>query len=31
LYIDKLVSPETLRQVQAGTEEADDLKAEAIG
>ncbi len=31
LYIDKLVSKESLRQVQAGTEEANDLKAEAIG
>ena len=31
LYIDKLVSKETLRQVQAGTEEADDIRAEAIG
>ena len=31
LYIDKLVSQDTLRRVQAGTEEADDLRAEAIG
>ena len=31
LYIDKLVSKDTLRRVEAGTEEAGDLKAEAIG
>jgi peptide deformylase len=31
LYIDKLVSKETLRRVEAGQEEADDLRAEAIG
>src|SRR5512135_3381865 len=31
LYIDKLVSKDTLRRVEAGTEEADDLRAEAIG
>ncbi len=31
LYIDKLVSKETLRHVEAGAEEADDLRAEAIG
>jgi len=31
LYIDKLVSKESLRRVEAGTEEAGDLRAEAIG
>lgn len=31
LYIDKLVSKETLRRVEVGSEEADDLRAEAIG
>ena len=31
LYIDKLVSKDTLRRVEAGMEEADDLRAEAIG
>ena len=31
LYIDKLVSKDTLRRVEAGQEEADDLRAEAIG
>jgi peptide deformylase len=31
LYIDRLVSKDTLRRVEAGTEEADDLRAEAIG
>jgi peptide deformylase len=31
LYIDKLVSQDTLRRVEAGMEEADDLRAEAIG
>jgi len=31
LYIDRLVSKDTLRRVEAGTEEAGDLKAEAIG
>jgi peptide deformylase len=31
LYIDKLVSRDTLRRVEAGSEEAEDLKAEAIG
>ncbi len=31
LYIDKLVSKDTLRRVEAGTEEAGDRRAEAIG
>ena len=31
LYIDRLVFKESLRRVEAGTEEADDLRAEAIG
>jgi peptide deformylase len=31
LYIDKLVSKDTLRRVEVGSEEADDLRAEAIG
>jgi peptide deformylase len=31
LYTDKLVSRDTLRRVQEGAEEADDLRAEAIG
>ena len=31
LYIDKLVSKDTLRRVQAGTEEEEERKAEAIG
>ncbi len=31
LYIDKLVSKDSLRRVEVGAEEADDLRAEAIG
>jgi peptide deformylase len=31
LYIDRLVSQDTLRRVEPGAEEADDLRAEAIG
>ena len=31
LYIDKLVSQDTLRRVEAGAEEASDRRAEAIG
>jgi peptide deformylase len=31
LYIDRLVDKDTLRKVEAGAEEADDLRAEAIG
>ena len=31
LYIDKLVSKDTLRRVQAGTEEEEERRAEAIG
>ncbi len=31
LYIDRLVSPDSLRRVEAGQEEASDRKAEAIG
>jgi peptide deformylase len=31
LYIDRLVSPDSLRRVEAGQEEASDRRAEAIG
>lgn len=31
LYIDRLVAPDTLRRVEAGQEEAEETKAEAIG
>jgi peptide deformylase len=31
LYIDRLVSPDTLRRVQPGQEEVEDAKAEKIG
>ena len=31
LYIDRLVSPDTLRRVQPGQEEVEEAKAEKIG